>query len=68
MKDFLGNEINIGDIVVALAHQSTSSCLYEGEIIDVTSRWVVIKVFNSEEDWKLKDIMRVSPCKVVKVS
>lgn len=42
MKDFLGQEINIGDIVVAAATSGSSAYLYRAEVIGFTSNYVKI--------------------------
>ena len=68
IKDFLGQELNIGDKVVALSHKSTSSTLYLGEIEKITSKMVVVKAFNSNHDWRYDEVMRVSPYKIVKMN
>ena len=68
IKDFLGQELNIGYKVVALSHKSTSSTLYLGEIEKITSKMVVVKAFNSNHDWRYDEVMRVSPYKIVKMN
>ena len=68
IKDFLGNELNIGDEVVALAHQRTSSTLYRGRISKFTKSMVVINTEGYDSDWRFSETMRVSPEKVVKIS
>lgn len=68
MTDFLGNELSVGDSVVALAHQRTSSTLYLGKIVKLTAKMVVVNTINGEKDWRYDDVMRVSPTKVVKVN
>lgn len=68
IKDFLGQELNIGDKVVALSHKSTSSTLYLGEIEKITRKMVVVKAFNRDHDWRYDEVMRVSPYKVVKMN
>ena len=55
IKDFLGQELNIGDKGVALSHNSTS-------------KMVVVKAFNSNHDWRYDEVMRVSPYKIVKMN
>ncbi|WP_251316757.1 hypothetical protein [Flintibacter muris] len=67
IKDFLGQELNIGDKVVALSHKRTSSTLYLGEIEKLTDKMVVIKTVDSKHDWRYEETMRVSSYKVVKV-
>ena len=42
MKDFLNNEIKIGDKVVAMRHRGTSSFLYKGEVIGFKGSFVII--------------------------
>ena len=42
MKDFLNNEIKIGDKVVAMRHRGTSSFLYKGEVIGFKGHFVII--------------------------
>ena len=42
MKDFLNNEIKIGDKVVAMRHRGTSSFLYKGEVIGFKGQFLVI--------------------------
>lgn len=67
MKDFLGQELSIGDKVVALTHQRTSSTLYLGVIEKLTDKMVVIKAEGAENDWRYHDVMRTYPDKIVKV-
>lgn len=67
MTDFLGNELNVGDSVVALAHKSTSSTLVMGEIEKITDKMVRIKTIGSENDWRFDATMRVYPDKVIKI-
>ena len=68
MVDFLGRELSIGDHVVALVHQRTSSTLYLAEIMKMTNKMIEVKAIRNEHDWRYDDIMRVSPYKVVKVT
>ena len=67
IKDFLGQELNIGDKVVALSHKRTSSTLYLGEIEKLTDKMVVIKTVDGKHDWRYEETMRVSSYKVVKI-
>lgn len=68
IKDFLGQELNIGDKVVALSHKRTSSTLYLGEIEKLTDKMVVIKTVDSKHDWRYEETMRVSSYKVIKIN
>lgn len=69
MKDFLNNEIKIGDRVVAMKHRGTSSFLYKGEVIGFKGQFVVIgKIEDVESEWGLYDEMKVSSYKVVVVN
>lgn len=43
MKDFLDNELNIGDEVVYLYYAKTSAELKSGEIINITDKMVKIE-------------------------
>ena len=61
MKDFLGNELNIGDEVVFLQHYKSSSTLYKGKIQKMTNCFVFIGdsyVGNTKKE----------PCKCMKVT
>lgn len=42
MKDFLGQEINIGDTVVVAATSGSSTYLYQAEVIGFTPHYVKI--------------------------
>ena len=64
IKDFLGQELNVGDKVVALSHKSTSSTLYLGKVERLTNAMVVIKTVDSEHDWRYSETMLVFPYKV----
>ena len=69
MKDFLNNEIKIGDKVVAMRHRSTSSFLYKGEVIGFKGSFVIIgKIEDVESEWGLYDEMKVSSYKVVVIN
>ena len=61
MKDFLGNELNIGDEVVFLQHYKTSSTLYKGKIQKITNCFVFIS------DSYIGNVKK-EPCKCVKVT
>lgn len=67
MIDLLGNELSVGDVVVAVAHQRTSSTLYIGRVVKLTEKLVVVNTYKKEPDWRVKSSMRVSPYKVAKV-
>ncbi len=67
MKDFLGNELSIGDRVVAVSHRRTSSTLYEGTITKLTPKMVEVETKGSEDDWRYEEKMMVSSYKVVKI-
>lgn len=69
MKDFLNNEIKIGDKVVAMRYRGTSSFLYKGEVIEFKGQFVIIgKIENVENKWGLHDEMKVSSYKVVVIN
>lgn len=69
MKDFLNNEIKIGDKVVAMRHRGTSSFLYKGEVIGFKGQFVIIgKIEDVESEWGLHDEMKVSSYKVVVIN
>lgn len=69
MKDFLNNEIKIGDKVVAMRHRGTSSFLYKGEVIGFKGSFVIIgKIEDVESEWGLHDEMKVSSYKVVVIN
>lgn len=71
MQDFLGRELSVGDKVVAVAHQRTSSTLYAGTISRFTPKMVVIEVENPDCDWrvghKTGEERKTYPCMCVKV-
>lgn len=69
MKDFLDNEIRIGDQVVAMRHRGTSSFLYKGEVMGIHGQFVIVgNIENAEQEWGLRDEMKVSACKTVVVN
>lgn len=67
MIDFLGQELKVGNTVVAISHHKTSSTLYLGRIIRLTDKTVVIKTIKPKDDWRVKDVMTVAHYKVVRV-
>lgn len=66
MVDFLGQKLIIGDKVVVLAHQKTSSTLYKAKIIGVTEKRVKVRSLE-ESSWMFPAITYKEPNKVVKV-
>lgn len=56
MKDFVGNELNIGDDVVYLFHSKTSSCFVKSKIERFTNKCIF-----------MIDGTRKEPNKVVKI-
>lgn len=69
MKDFLNNEIRIGDKVVAIRHRGGSSFLYKGEVIGLKGQFVIVgKIEDIESEWGLRDEMKVSSYKVVVIN
>lgn len=71
MLDFLGKELTIGDKVVGVAHQRTSSILFYGEITRFTEKLVVVKLEAPENDWRLGhrigEERKICPYNVVKI-
>lgn len=68
-RDFLGNEIKIGDKVVAMRYRGTSALLYEGIVEKVSPKTVCVKKKSTEEyDWGMYDVMRVDAGKVVVIN
>ncbi len=62
MIDFLGQELNIGDNVVYVKHERTSSELIKSKIIGFTNKMVKIE-FNK---YSWKDETNVMPNKLIK--
>lgn len=50
MKDFLGNEIHIGDVVVALRYQRTSAELYKAVVLKITQKMVLLQIHLSRKN------------------
>lgn len=48
MKDFLGRELAVGDEVVWLDHQHTSSMFYRGKVTRFTPQKVGIETFSED--------------------
>lgn len=68
-RDFLGNEIKVGDRVVAMRYRGTSALLYEGVVEKVSPKTVCVKKKPSEEyGWGMYDVMRVDTSKVVVIN
>lgn len=65
MKDFLNNKLSVGDMVVFLHHERTSSHLRLGKIVKLTDKMVTAET--SYED-NYKRVWRFSPYKAVRVS
>ena len=42
MKDYLENEINIGDEVAYIQHYKTSSCFYKATVFGFTNKMVIL--------------------------
>lgn len=63
MKDFLGNEIHIGDMVVALRYQRTSAELYKAEVLKITPKMVQVQT-----NYKFDPIRYVYPKKIVVIT
>lgn len=42
MKDFIGNEIHVGNNVVALHHKSTSSYLYKAKVAQIGPKMLTL--------------------------
>lgn len=42
MKDFLENEINIGDEVAYIQHYKSSSCFYKSTVLGFTNKMVIL--------------------------
>lgn len=68
MVDFLGQELNVGDKVVGLAHQKTSSTLLLGTVSKITEKMVAIETIKKEPDWRYGNVIRLTPEKIVKVN
>lgn len=64
MKDFIGNKLSIGDMVVFLHHERTSSHLHLGKIVKLTDKMVTAETNHDN----YKRVWRFSPYKSVKVS
>lgn len=67
-RDFLGNEIKIGDKVVAMRYRGTSALLYEGIVEKVSPKTVCVKKKYKGYDWGMYDVMRVDSGKVVVIN
>lgn len=66
MKDFLGRELQVGDKVVVLAHNETSSTLYKAQVIKIAEKKVQVKALQ-KSSWKFSEISYKDPHKLVKV-
>ena len=42
MKDYLENEINVGDEVAYIQHYKTSSCFYKSTVLGFTKKMVIL--------------------------
>ena len=62
MKDFLGNEIKIGDDAVYLFHCKTSSYLIKGKVIGFTEKRVKFEDRSKEPD-KVVSISALMECR-----
>lgn len=66
MKDFLGRELQVGDKVVVLAHNKTSSTLYKAQVIKIAEKKVQVKALQ-KSGWQFSEISYKDPHKLVKV-
>lgn len=64
MKDFLGQELFVGDNVVCLSHSRTSSQLVKGTITKFTNSMLYYSYSRKYPE----NVVRISPNKVVKYS
>lgn len=67
MKDFLDNELNVGDRVVGLRQATTKAFLFEGKVIKITEKMVRIKNIKRENGYPYFDEFLIAPYKVVKI-
>lgn len=63
MKDFLDNELTVGDEVVYLYHVRTSSELKNGKIINITNKMVKI-----ETNAEYNGVTYKQPDKIIDIS
>ena len=62
MKDFLGNDLQVGDNVVALKYVNTSARLLKGVVLSITNKFVKVS-----HDYDT-NVGYFSPEKVVKIN
>lgn len=58
MKDFVGNELNVGNDVVYLFHSKTSSCFVKSKIERFTDKCVFMADGKRKEPDKIIKIMQ----------
>ncbi|MBC5648483.1 hypothetical protein [Christensenella tenuis] len=72
MRDYLGNELNIGDECVYLQNKRTGSssirkCKFKGHIIGFTRKLVVVRCSASEFELEVGNETKVYPDDVIKI-
>lgn len=72
MRDYLGNELNIGDECVYFQNKRTGSstirkCKFKGHIIGFTRKLIVVRCFAGEFESKVGSETKVHPDDVIKI-